>query len=174
MSLTYEVWAREHPEDEQAQEPPVFTKEMLGDLRNSMGMRIMAERGRRGQGRSELSYGLSRLIKDYASHTCSVKHDYVYALLSLDDSARQHIVPNYEQSTSDLFEEVTKFLTSEELGNASGQGSNLLQSTFVVGAIEQIATALGLDRQSALVQDAKRDATKQFGALPMWGSAFGA
>lgn len=174
MSLTYEIWARDHPNDEQAREPPVFTKGMLSELKNSKGMRIMAERARRSEGRSELSFGLSRLIKDYASHACSVKHDYVYALLSLDDSAQQHITPDYQKSAVDLFKEVTTFLVSQELGNASGQGSNILQSTFVVGAIEQIGAALGLDRQSALVQETKRGAMRQFGPLPVWGPAFGA
>jgi hypothetical protein len=174
MSMSYELWARDHPEDKQAQESPIFTKELLDNLKKSMGMRVIAERAFQGKSRSELSYGLSRLITSYATHSCSVSHDYVYALLSLDEGAHRQIAPNYEQSTSDLFQEVTKVLTPEALGNGPEQLTNILQKTVVVGAIEQIAVALGMDPKSTLVQEAKRDATRSFGPLPIWGPAFGA
>jgi hypothetical protein len=65
-------------------------------------------------------------------------------------------------------------LRSEELGNGPEQLTNILQKTVVVGAIEQIAVALGIDRDSTLIQEVKRDTTRKFGPLPIWGPAFGA
>lgn len=94
-----------------------------------MGLRVMGTRAdehvKVGQRRR-----LHRLINEYATHSCSDPHDYVYALLSLDKYAQRHIFPDYEKSTADLFEKVAKCFLLQELRNnvsePSGSGDRVI------------------------------------------------
>jgi hypothetical protein len=133
---------------------PGTTDVCFAKMLTSMGARILETRLRYSLqvGRRDTTLdtyaGFARLISIFRESQCQDPYDHVFALLSLNESARQNITPDYTISVLQLFLEVTaQFRTGFDVNDIGNQ------EEWIRGAVEDLAEVLNLSIRNEQVKE---------------------